>query len=410
MRRWLIALATALVAGALCASAAYADDHIYHGNYNAGGNGATTNRCAGCHRAHTATGPELLKASTTFALCTTCHGAASGLDVVDGVEWQTNSSHKVIPASAPVGGTKGGGFVQSFMNTTMKNPPIAPSTGWTTPNSLTSPTVVLQASTSAHQVNGMPGYTTGTAWGYGAINSGAGMSNVALECTSCHDPHGGAGGTTTSTDPTTGVVTITRVPTYRILRANTAAQIGGTGTGVVVPEDASATHEFVVDSAAPLDKTSGTPPYPVATPVPTDSGTYYGQTYQLTGLTETQSMQTISNWCATCHTRIHTSDATSNPATNSSGDPIFTYRHDTTGGSVENNLGTAQLRPTGTPGCLTCHTAHGSSAASTGQAATVLKPGVTAVAPGQIQPATDYLDSSLLRLDSRGVCEVCHNK
>ena len=119
MRRWLIALATAVVAGALWVGAAYADSTPYHGGYNVNGSGATTSRCAGCHRTHTAIGSELLKASTSFELCTSCHGPTGGLDAVDGVEWQTNASHQVIPNTPPVGGTKGGGFVNSFMNTSL---------------------------------------------------------------------------------------------------------------------------------------------------------------------------------------------------------------------------------------------------------------------------------------------------
>jgi predicted CXXCH cytochrome family protein len=393
LRRWLIALATAMVAAALWAGAAYADDSIYHGNYNTQNattglwSGPSTTRCAGCHRAHTATGPALLKASTSYALCTSCHGTANGLDVVDGVEWPTDrTTHQPLLGGMPTGGNKGGGFVQSFMNKNLQQPPTNPTNGWQpTPNGGTNP-VVLQASTSAHKVNGMPGYTSDTAWGFGAIGSGVGLTGVTLECTSCHDPHGGAGGLD---------ATGKRIPTYRILRANPPAEIGATGAPVVVPEDAAASHEFLVDSHLATDNTKGS---------------YYGQEYLLTGLNETQSMQVLSAWCATCHTRIHTSSS------DNSGDAIYQYRHVTNGGSVENNLGqtvpgtVTPAGPSSAPGCLTCHTAHGSSVAATGQAGSVLKPGAVAVAPGQTQPATDFLDSSLLRLDNRGVCEVCHNK
>ncbi len=41
-----------------------------HGGYT-----PTTDACAGCHRAHTATGPNLLMVSSGYDLCISCHGA-----------------------------------------------------------------------------------------------------------------------------------------------------------------------------------------------------------------------------------------------------------------------------------------------------------------------------------------------
>lgn len=383
MRRWLIALATALVAGVIWVGAAYADDSIYHGNYNANGNGASTNRCAGCHRAHTGSGPYLIKTATIYGLCTSCHGTTNGLDVVNGVEWQTvgpptRAADHTVP---PFGGNKGGGFVNSLMNTTLTaagNPALNPA--------------VLKASTSAHKVNGMPNYVPGTAWGIGAVNSGAGAT-VTLECTSCHDPHGGSGGV----NPATGQ----RIPTYRILRSNVADKVPGAAGPVVVPEDTDSPKEFIVHSSVPL--VDGPYPQVLQEPLPAVYGYYYGQSYANT------NMQTLSAWCATCHTRIHTA-GDSEPATTPF-DDIYKFRHVTTGSSVENNLGqTVQgpggllpAEPQGYPGCVTCHVGHGTSAASTGRSAQVPKPGTP-------EGGGNYLDSSLLRLDNHGVCEVCHNK
>jgi hypothetical protein len=51
--------------------------------------------------------------------------------------------------------------------------------------------------------------------------------------------------------------------------------------------------------------------------------------------------------------------------------------------------------------CQTCHLPHGSSAAMSGFADPT-----GAWAAG----TTDALDSSLLRMDSRGVCQACHQK
>jgi len=58
----------------------------------------------------------------------------------------------------------------------------------------------------------------------------------------------------------------------------------------------------------------------------------------------------------------------------------------------------------GSVACQTCHLPHGSSAAMTGFA--VGGPTGGGTQPGNTTAAT----SALLRLDSRGVCEVCHQK
>ena len=55
----------------LVVSAASADGGP-HGDYT-----ATTAACAGCHRAHTAVGGNLLVASSTYDLCVSCHGGSA---------------------------------------------------------------------------------------------------------------------------------------------------------------------------------------------------------------------------------------------------------------------------------------------------------------------------------------------
>jgi len=133
-----------------------------HGGYT-----ATTDGCAGCHRAHTATAPKLLINSNT-ALCLTCHGSgATGAEtnVIDGIyEGTTYGTQNA--------GLNGGGFTYAKQDTALTGTPI-------------SGTV-----TSIHSVQGTGSYTsTATMWGSGAINNGAG-SPFDLYCTSCHDPHG----------------------------------------------------------------------------------------------------------------------------------------------------------------------------------------------------------------------------
>ncbi len=110
------------------------------------------------------------------------------------------------------------------------------------------------------------------------------------------------------------------------------------------------------------------------------TGKYYGQTYGTPSL-----LDEISNFCGYCHTRIHAASATQ------FGDQIFKYRHVTSGENVEPDF------TKGFPACLTCHTVHGSTAAMEGYATQVTVDGVA-------------IDSALLRLDNRGVCQICHNK
>ncbi len=334
--RWILASILALAAMALWVSAAFADNGP-HGGYS-----VTTDGCASCHRAHTASGAKLLKATSTYALCTSCHnGAGATTDVLDGVAYNSSTG-----GTATTNALKGGGFTSVTM----------------TSNALTSTSVATAApATSDHQVVGMTGYSSATVWGMGAISgTGDPGPTLALQCTSCHDPHGKAG--------TGGVAT------YRLLRS--VPDTGGVG----------------VPGAATIVPDPGTKVYTITN---TAGSVYYGQVYP--DATETGGTaltpQQLSSWCAECHTRIHATGTGS--GSTSSGDAIYNYRHRTDG----SNFGVTDAN--GAPACLTCHVAHGSKAASTGLAATVPVPGAT---------TTPTLDSSLLRLDNRGVCEACHNK
>jgi hypothetical protein len=105
----------------------------------------------------------------------------------------------------------------------------------------------------------------------------------------------------------------------------------------------------------------------------------------------TSYIANVSAWCASCHTRYLAGAAS---ATTSSKDAVFTYRHTTTGNSFAGNNKTA-------PTCVQCHVSHGSNAAMGTNSQAVPWPN-TSTARGT--------DSSLLRINSRGVCEKCHNK
>jgi len=115
-----------------------------HGGYT-----LTTAACAGCHRAHTAAGTDLLKETNVYALCISCHnGDFATTDVQHG---------RRTGDSAPL---NGGGF--ELAN--------------------------AKAVTSSHTVEGLGGSSgLGTAWG--GASSGQGVSGT-LECVSCHNPHG----------------------------------------------------------------------------------------------------------------------------------------------------------------------------------------------------------------------------
>ncbi len=270
-------------------------DNGPHGNYS-----ATTDACAGCHRAHTALGDDLLLAGTSYDLCLTCHGPAGNgadADVMDGVYLQRDDEAE-SPAEGVVNrGLKGGGFVNARMDTS-----------WTG-------SAGSAAVTSSHLWDN----SSGIVWGSGDIGSGPG-AGMALTCISCHDPHGGAGGMNSAT--------------YRILRVTPI----GSGGGVTVLADENPKN-YTIDDA---------------------SGKYFGQDYDdqlfnniaswcaqchdrylaLSGSGHTDSGDpifayrhiSVGSGCG-CHDMHGGPPPTGNPA----------YRH--------NPLS-----------CLTCHVAHGTSA------------------------------------------------
>ncbi|MCF6278133.1 MAG: hypothetical protein L3J16_05205 [Anaerolineales bacterium] len=134
-----------------------------HGGYT-----ATTDACAGCHRAHTATGPNLLVASSTYNLCITCHGAAgSGANTnVDDGQYLSTRDDALFNGDVGASNTPdnayllGGGFVNQ------------------------GGAVV----TSTHAADG----TLSAAWGNGVARGITANLTSALTCASCHDPHGSA--------------------------------------------------------------------------------------------------------------------------------------------------------------------------------------------------------------------------
>ncbi len=183
---------------------------------------ATTDACAGCHRAHTAPAARLLL-DTTPELCYTCHGnTGTGADtnVMSGVYLDRDTDAETPSEGIANRGLRGGGFQSALMDTDVIT--------------LTAATII--STTSSHLDNG----SLGTAWGSGALTSTlfAGRADFSLSCVSCHDPHGGG--------------------TYRILR--------------LIPTDSGAVAPIVVSDEV-------TKTYTVA-----DSGNdYMSESYGTTG-------------------------------------------------------------------------------------------------------------------------------
>jgi predicted CXXCH cytochrome family protein len=316
MKKFLLALALGAALVLVTFSLASANGGP-HGGYT-----ATTDACAGCHRAHTATGPQLLTEATTFDLCIACHGTAgTGADtnVADGFFLSTRSTSTEGEAN------------------TVDNAPLLAG-GFTNYGGA--------ATTSTHDVTN----TVTDAWGNGADRGvvGAMAGGEALSCGSCHDPHGSAN--------------------YRIIKET----VNGNAVTVSQVDEGVANKDYD-DEQWPAD---------------------------------------ISNVCAACHGSYHVTAAGSGSDAVEAANGGYTHRVDMSysyGGNVNPetvgfggfNLPLADSGTGDLVACSTCHLAHGSSAAMTAGG-----PADGTGVPGE----TSATDSALLRLDNRGVCEVCHQK
>ncbi len=276
-----------------------------------GGYSATTDACAGCHRAHTASGAQLLVASDTYNLCMTCHGASgtgADTDVENGYYLSTRNASSAVgevntPDNSPL---LGGGF--SFYQG--------------------------GSVTSKHDAAG----TTSAAWGNGVARGTTGaLTDGNLTCASCHDPHGSNN--------------------YRIIKET----INGVTVSVAQ-----------VDEGAAKD---------------------YDTEQWGTGM---------SSVCAACHNDYHKIAAGQGSTLDGT---TYTHRVDMsyaygsnanpeTVGFGSLTLPLAESGTNDTVVCQTCHLPHGTSATMSGFASN----------------AGPAASSALLRLDNRGVCEVCHQK
>jgi predicted CXXCH cytochrome family protein len=295
-----------------------------------GGYSATTDGCAGCHRAHTAIGPNLLVATSTYDLCMSCHGSAgtgANTNVEDGYYLSSRDDpggdlNHGADNTSDYGALLGGGFV--YYN-----------------------------SVSVTSIHSPSGEET-AAWGNGVARGSTADLSEGLSCASCHDPHG-------STN-------------YRIIKET----INGQAVSVSVVDEGTA-KDYDTEQWG--------------------SGT--------------------SSICVACHGAYHVWRSGSGSDNHDDGGGNTDYGGDVTSFAhridmAYNYRGNANPETVGLDGyvlplaesgaedrvvCMTCHLPHGTSAQMTG------------IADGEGLPGnTSAVDSALLRLDNRGVCEVCHQK
>ena len=370
MGRIIVALSAVLALSISLAGVAFADEGP-HGGFGATGLAATTDKCAGCHRAHTALNANLLVATSVTALCESCHGSAgtgADTDVWDG-KWVQGRSD-LYEANLSSGNSNGqalngGGFLAAWNASENTFATVTSRHG-------------VAGLEAAGSLSAEPAQNDVTAWGGGA--GGPGVAGD-LECPSCHDPHGSGN--------------------YRILNA-------ASGHGAIT-QWVTGAGTFQAGNVPSMEVSpSGTVVNGVTTPA-----------HDYTAGVHVAYDRGISDFCGACHTEyLNNMGNNPNGEVYDAGDgkgAVARFRHPVSSKNPS-TLATnswiavdAGLRRVGadlpaTPTtqfndgqnvtCLTCHNAHGSSTLATGQAANV--------AP------TD--NSANLVLDNRGVCQSCHGK
>jgi predicted CXXCH cytochrome family protein len=285
-------------------TAAFADNGTHgsglgvYGGLNGTANPAT-DRCSGCHRAHTAQGPDITVAEQP-ALCYTCHGAGgagASTDVQDGNAYTGEGA-----SQAAAGALRGGGFDNAWIDSgNFSNTLYLSGTSYRLKNKTIPVAGASAPATSSHKIG-----VSSTMWGNTA--SGPGQTGVALECTSCHDPHGNGN--------------------YRILKPVPDGS-GAAAPGVVIqdtlsPKVYTLTDYWLGTSKADGTDTNATTHGPqlgvngdqVFKGTQDGTGAWVSQTGGVPTTTTLPSaskpldgfIQNVSNWCTTCHTSYKTVD------------------------------------------------------------------------------------------------------
>lgn len=385
-----------------------------HGNY-----AEDTDACAGCHRAHTSVSTItwtntadpaeqrsallVTTATTMQEFCYACHdatGQGANTNVEQGV-YESDTGDPTDPNV--IGGDLNGGGFEEFQGMSV---------------------------TSTHVTNGSSWGAYGGGY-YGQADVGADGQNpeanlgetvpIVMDCATCHDVHG--------------------TSNYRLLKS---VVFGNTVGGYVPSADPQDPHPNAwvqsVEEGWPDGGFRLSTPYPNYKPNYTAAR--YAKGYDVVdGVTGAiNDAKGMSGWCAGCHaTYINDSGNSDNEfAAYNAGDgmgflvrhrhPVNTEMANYLGPDASNMIIETQQLPLGHDlsetvtgadapdnadtdwvDCMSCHRAHGTSAAMEGWANEKADFENDEI-PSFIANSGTGVPSALLRLDNRGVCQSCHNK
>jgi hypothetical protein len=421
-KRSLIFAALVVAAVLVMAPGVAMANYSIHGSYT-----MSTDACAGCHRAHTASSPItwentlgtersallISTAETIDEFCYTCHGAGmlgADTNVYDGVfeanDGDDTGEDRVYNTAGEA--LNGGGF----------DPVMFP---------------------TQHYASGVDwvAYGAGPTGQDGIISTGG--EQVYISCGVCHDVHGSSNyrllkDVVAGIDPVTGAQAPITVGGYdgSIDPINPTPTPWVISSEVGYPTGGWLLHEPGAVQVAGYFPDYTTPRYAKAPDGDVTKG--------------------ISAWCAACHTQYNTAGdsgvITDTDTTITDGDYLAEH-YDANDGfgyvvrhrhpvnvELSTYLGARDLvLDSGLPlahdptealtwaaeatdwlDCLTCHVGHGSGATMTGYAAVVdstdpMPDSSYGLVPGDGLGSVPPDDgNALLRMDERGVCEACHNK